>query len=153
MDLHQEDERDRKTGDVIYQALRPRPSCPRVFVAEDDAEMRELMAAMLRAEGCDVVEAADGPELVDALIGSLTAEPPRPPDLVILEAWLPGMDGMEVVRRLRRFDQNTPVIVLAPSDSPKLCQTAEHLGVVCVVEYPFDYAELCETAIAALDPG
>lgn len=142
-----------ETKEVLHRALRPRPGCPRIFLAEDNAQMRELMATMLRAEGCDVIEAADGVDLVDALIRSLTGDPPRAPDLVILETELPGMSGIEVMRRLRRFDQNTPVILLCAADDPKITAPAENLGVVCVVEYPFDYVELCATAIAALDPS
>src|SRR4051812_35183889 len=97
-----------ETNEVLYRALRPRPGRPRIFVAEDDAQMRELMATMLRAEGCEVVEASDGVQLVEALIRSLTGDPPRAPDLVIMEAFLPGLSGVEVMKRLRRFDQNTP---------------------------------------------
>ena len=117
-----------------------------ILVVDDNPDMRRLLQRMAQSVGYPVVVAADGES-------ALANAAQNPPLAVLLDVSMPGMDGLEVVRRLRRFDQNTPVILLAPSDSPNLCQTAEHLGVVCVVEYPFDYAELCETAIAALDPG
>lgn len=138
---------------LLYGALEPRPLPPRIFIAEDNPEMRALMSSMLQSRGCEVVEAADGLALVNALIRSLTGDPPRAPDLVILEAALPGMSGIDVTRRLRRFDHHTPVILLCASDDTEAMSAAANLGVVCVVEYPFDYADLCATAIAALDLG
>jgi DNA-binding response OmpR family regulator len=68
----------------------------RALVVDDAAEFRELVGSVLRSEGFAVEVAADGPT-------ALTAARSFVPDVVILDIGLPGMDGVEVCRRLRTF--------------------------------------------------
>ena len=76
----------------------------RVLVVDDDPTVREVVVSYLRAHGHDVVEAADGEQ---ALAAMRTARA----DLVVLDLMLPGIDGLEVCRRLREKD-DVPVIML-----------------------------------------
>lgn len=77
----------------------------RVLVVDDEEAARRAVAAGLRAAGCDVAEAADGPSgLAAALRGDL--------DLVVLDLRLPGMPGEEVLATLRR-SSDVPVIVVS----------------------------------------
>ena len=80
---------------------------PRVLVAEDEANIRELVRLHLGLEGWDVLEAADG----DAALRQLRA---GPVDLVVLDIMLPGLDGITVLRAMRRDGPNTqtPVLLL-----------------------------------------
>jgi DNA-binding response OmpR family regulator len=67
---------------------------PLVLVVDDEAPIRELVRRYLQADGVEVIEAADGAaalELFDA----------HAPDVVVLDVMLPGLDGIEVLRRLR----------------------------------------------------
>jgi CheY-like chemotaxis protein len=84
---------------------------PRILVAGDDGETRRFLAPILRSEGFDVVEAADGEQAIERTFR-------REPDLVILDAVMPKMDGYEVCRRLRsRLSTGClPVIMLAAKD-------------------------------------
>src|SRR3954453_17676694 len=68
----------------------------RALVVDDAAEFRELVASVLRSEGFVVEVAEDGPRAVRAAESF-------PPDVVVLDLGLPGMDGVEVCRRLRTF--------------------------------------------------
>lgn len=69
-------------------------SMTRVLLAEDDASISEPLARALRREGYEVEVRQDGPTALDAgLQGGI--------DLVVLDLGLPGMDGLEVARRLR----------------------------------------------------
>jgi DNA-binding response OmpR family regulator len=70
-----------------------RPS--RVLVVDDEANIRRIVASYLRADGFEVAEAADGR-------AALTAFDRTEPDLVILDVMMPGLDGIEVLRELRR---------------------------------------------------
>ncbi len=112
--------------------------------------MRDLICTTLRLDGHDVVEAGDGAELVAGLVQSLTGPQPRAPDLIILEVCLPRWSGLNILQRLRRFDQDTPVILLCGKDDHALVEEAVTLGVACVLEFPFDYAELRRCAAAVL---
>lgn len=124
----------------------------RIFVAAADDDARALIAAMLKLEGHDVVEAADGTGLVDALIKSLTGTPARAPDLVIMAAHLDGYTGIDVLRRLRRFDQHTPVIVLTEVGDDAAALEAEGLGASWVLRAPFDFSRLRCAALELLIP-
>ena len=79
----------------------------RVLVAEDEAHIRELVRLHLGLEGWDVLEAATGQDALDRLRG-------EPVDLVVLDIMLPGLDGITVLRAMRRGGPNasTPVLLL-----------------------------------------
>jgi DNA-binding response OmpR family regulator len=76
----------------------------RVLVVDDDVTVREVVVSYLRAGGHEVVEAANG---ADALRAMRT----DPADLVVLDLMMPGIDGLEVCRRLRAVG-DVPIIML-----------------------------------------
>jgi DNA-binding response OmpR family regulator len=76
----------------------------RVLVVEDDAEIADVLRRFLRQEGHDVRTATDGD-------GALPAAAEFIPDLVILDLGLPGLDGVEVCRRLRA-EGDVPILIL-----------------------------------------
>ncbi|CAI9407930.1 response regulator transcription factor [Nocardioides sp. T2.26MG-1] len=76
----------------------------RILVVDDDPTVREVVVSYLRAHEHDVVEAADGE-------AALRAVRDRPVDLVVLDLMLPGIDGIEVCRRLRETG-DVPVVML-----------------------------------------
>ena len=76
----------------------------KILVVDDDRELRELIAFVLRGAGYSIVEAGDGLEAV-------RRHADERPDLVILDVNLPGIDGFEVCRRIRA-DFDTPVMML-----------------------------------------
>src|SRR4051812_11590873 len=79
-------------------------SGPRALVVDDAPEFRELVASVLRREGFRVDLAADGDAALEA---ARAAEP----DVVVLDVGLPGIDGVEVCRRLRTFSDAYVVMV------------------------------------------
>ncbi len=70
------------------------PSKPRVLVVDDEARIREIVQGYLEADGFEVDLAGDG-------IEALRLARERRPDVVILDVTMPGLDGIEVLRRLR----------------------------------------------------
>ena len=81
---------------------------PLVLVVDDDAHIAASVRRALVYDGYDVVTAGDGH-------AALAAAVDRPPDLVVLDLMLPGIDGLEVCRRLRA-DGDTPVLMLTARD-------------------------------------
>ncbi|MGO4711306.1 response regulator [Bradyrhizobium sp. 2TAF24] len=77
---------------------------PHILVVEDDRETRALIARYLRANGCNVMVAADGHEMDRHIANSRV-------DLIVLDLMLPGEDGLSLCRRLRASSQ-LPVIML-----------------------------------------
>ncbi|UOM33920.1 response regulator [Acuticoccus sp. I52.16.1] len=80
-----------------------------VAVVEDDTDIRDLVASLLRGEGYAVECAGDGPAL-DAVLARVR------PDLIILDVMLPGEDGLAICRRIRAHDQVPILMLTAKSD-------------------------------------
>jgi DNA-binding response OmpR family regulator len=116
---------------------------PRVVVAEDQPEMRALIANMLRREGYCVNEAKDGSTLLDLLIETLDDKiNPQIPALIVTDIWMPGCSGLEVLSRLRRFSWSTRVIVITAFGDETAHVEARRLGAALVLDKPFDLATL-----------
>jgi len=72
---------------------------PTLLVVEDDPDLQAVLTRILTSEGYQVITATDGEAGVAEALG-------RAPDLVILDVMLPGMDGLEIARRIdRRIDR------------------------------------------------
>jgi two-component system response regulator MprA len=80
-------------------------SAMRLLVVDDEASVREALALVLDLSGFEVTTAVDGREAIRAL-GSDS------PDAVILDVLMPGLDGLEVCRRMRAVGDRTPVLML-----------------------------------------
>lgn len=121
---------------------------PLVLLAEDDARMRRLLAAALRLDGFEVVEAKDGAEFLES-IGSLILHPRdgRVVDLVITDVRMPFTTGLDVVAGLRRAEWITPVIIITAFGDEATHAEAQRLGAAAVFDKPFDVNDL---RIAAL---
>ncbi|WP_305787019.1 response regulator transcription factor [Symbioplanes lichenis] len=78
---------------------------PHVLVVDDDPTVSDVVRRYLEQAGCRVRLAADG-------AAALTAAAAERPDLVVLDLMMPGIDGLEVCRRLRRRDPDLPVVML-----------------------------------------
>ncbi|MEU8236337.1 response regulator transcription factor [Actinoplanes sp. NPDC048967] len=121
--------------------MTAREEAERLLVVDDEATVRELLAATLRFAGFRVTSAATA---ADA-IASATADPP---DLVLLDVMLPDMDGFEVVRQLR--EHRTPVLFLTARDRQADKITGLSLGADDYVTKPFDLEELIARIRAVL---
>jgi len=81
----------------------------RVLVVDDEPAVREVLARILEVEGFDVALAGDGRAAV-------RAQAQAPADAVVLDVLMPGLDGLEVCRRLRDTGDRTPVLMLTARD-------------------------------------
>jgi two-component system OmpR family response regulator len=107
----------------------------RLLVVDDEPNIRELLAASLRYAGFDVIVAADGAE-------ALRAAAQHHPDLVLLDVMMPGVDGFEVVRRMRSEGRDVPVLFLTARDSTQDKVTGLTLGGDDFVTKPFSLEEV-----------
>lgn len=82
----------------------------KILVVEDEEKIARLLELELEFEGYEVTKAEDG---IEALEKYRT----QPWDLILLDVMLPGIDGIEVLRRIRKNDPVTPVIMLTAKSS------------------------------------
>jgi DNA-binding response OmpR family regulator len=108
----------------------------RILVVDDDPTVREVVLSYLKAERYEVAEAADG-ETALSIIGN------DRPDLVVLDVMLPGLDGLEVCRRVRANDTSMlPIIMLTALGSESDRVVGLELGADDYVAKPFSPREL-----------
>lgn len=106
-----------------------------VLVVDDDQSIREVLADFLNEQGFEVTGAAGGAEAL-ARIGE------RPPDVVLLDIRMPGMDGLETLRRIREVNTTTPVLMITGNDDAETARETLRLGAFDCVSKPFDFAYL-----------
>jgi CheY-like chemotaxis protein len=116
-----------------------------VLVIDDEAAACNLVAAFLEPEGYNVRAANGG-------VAGLTLASTEAPDIVLLDLQMPGMDGYEVCRRLRRGPKTSaiPVVMLTASDDPHLNREAYAAGAQACVPKPFRKDSLIAIIEAAL---
>lgn len=126
----------------------PRPPC--VLVAEDDQAMRNLLVEQLRKRGYDVIEAANGIEVLEILTKSLPGE--NAIDLIVSDIRMPGVTGLEILAGLRSSQWSTRVILITAFGDARTHAEAARLGVLRVFDKPFKMADLITTVAGVLPP-
>jgi len=118
----------------------------RVLVVEDEVKMADLLRRGLRADGMVVDVAADGEQAL-WMAGS------TPFDAIVLDVMLPGMDGFEVCRRLRRDGVWAPVLMLTARDAVDDRVAGLDNGADDYLTKPFSFAELAARLRALVRRG
>lgn len=117
-----------------------------LVLVEDNADDVELMMRAFRVDDirCDIRVARDGSEAIDLLLGS--TDPSPPPAVVLLDLKLPGVDGFDVLRKIRGSPRtrNLPVVILTSSTEPDDLIKAYWLGANSYVRKPMTFRELVD---------
>lgn len=128
-------------------SLRKVPSAPRVLLAEDDQDLRPLLAEQFRLAGFEVVEAADGTAVVECLAESILRANPRASfDLIVSDIRLPGLSALDVLRGARSALATTPVILITAFGDRRTHDRALLLGASAVFDKPLDIDDLIAAA-------
>ncbi len=118
----------------------------RILVIDDDPEVVDILVTHLRGEGYGVSGALTGDEGLKLVILSR-------PDLVLLDVLLPGgMNGIEVLKRIRSINPTAKVIMVTGNTDPLLAREALELGALAYVDKPFDFDYLKRVVAVALRP-
>ena len=112
------------------------------MVIEDEEAIASAVAARLRSEGYEVSVAADGPSGIELVEREV-------PDLVVLDLMLPGIDGLEVCRRIQR-DRRVPVLMLTARDTETDMLVGLGVGADDYMTKPFSPRELVARVQAIL---
>jgi CheY-like chemotaxis protein len=122
----------------------------RVLVAEDDPQLRTMMANRLRDDGCEVVEAANGSDAIDKLDES--EDRGAALDLVVMDVRMPGASGIEVSYLIRSWRWTMPILLVTAYPEREIIDEAARLGAQ-VIAKPFALAKLSEAALFAVRRG
>ncbi|AIQ57487.1 response regulator transcription factor [Paenibacillus borealis] len=106
-----------------------------ILIADDDDNIRKLMSLFLRKEGFDLLEARDGTRALSMIENSQV-------DLVILDIMMPGLDGWELCREIRRSDANLPLLMVTAKAESAHKVKGFQLGTDDYLTKPFDPLEL-----------
>jgi signal transduction histidine kinase len=112
---------------------------PRILVADNDQDIVQLLQDRLRAMGYRVKTVADGSQAVAAMQAETF-------EGMILDIGLPSMDGMDVLRNIRRWDQQIPIVMVTASGAKESAVRAIGMGAQAYMLKPFDVGELQRVA-------
>ena len=115
---------------------------PRILLVEDEPTINQSVAERLRAEGFDVSQAYDGTTALTLFAGET-------PDVVVLDLMLPGIDGLEVCRRIQA-DRPVPVLMLTARDEETDIVIGLSVGADDYLTKPFRMRELVARVRALL---
>ncbi len=131
-----------KNRQMAIQAFGEKnPAC--ILLAEDDYEMRALLAISIRRAGYKVVTCPDGWRLLQHLEAHiLPGSEHEKVDLVISDIRMPGVTGMELLRGLPQGQGYPPIILITAFGDMKTHQQAEQFGVAAMFDKPFEINDL-----------
>ena len=117
-----------------------------ILIVDDEADIRDLVGDILRDEGHMTREASDA----DGALGQINSQPP---DMIILDIWLQGsrMDGIEVLRRVKRDNPDIPVVIISGHGNIEIAVAAIQQGAYDFIEKPFTTDQLLVVATRALE--
>ena len=117
-----------------------------ILVVDDDRTTRHLIALQLRGAGHSVAQAGDGKK-------ALEKARREPFDLVVLDVWMPGMDGLELLEKLRELRPPPRVVMMTADDASETLLRAIQRHAYRYLSKPVEPAQLLEVVRAALAAG
>jgi len=127
---------------TTHENLPHKSRQPRVLIVDDEPQIREFLQMGFSYEGFQVFQATNGPDATQIAIA-------QEPDVVILDIMLPGYDGLEVTRQIRR-GHDTPIIILTAKDEVDDRVTGLDTGADDYLTKPFAFRELMARTRAVL---
>jgi two-component system nitrogen regulation response regulator NtrX len=114
-----------------------------ILVVDDEERIRQSLNGVLKDEGYEVLEAKDGVQALKQIESD-------PPDAVLLDIWMPGMDGMETLERIKAQIPKLPVIMISGHANIELAVKATKLGAYDFIEKPLSLEKVLLTVNHAL---
>jgi two-component system nitrogen regulation response regulator NtrX len=119
---------------------------PLVLIIDDEEGIRESLSAILEDEGYRVVSAGSGEE-------ALTILQEQFPDLIILDVWLPGMDGIQTLQEITALKKELPVIMISGHGNIEVAVKATRIGAYDFLEKPLSLERVILSSKRALERG
>jgi two-component system, response regulator, stage 0 sporulation protein F len=107
----------------------------KILIVDDQFGIRILLNEVLQKEGYDTFQAANGLQALEILNGHV-------PDLVLLDMKIPGMDGIEILKRMKVLQPDIKVIIMTAYGELDMIQEAMDLGAITHFAKPFDIDDI-----------
>jgi two-component system response regulator (stage 0 sporulation protein F) len=107
----------------------------KILIVDDQFGIRLLLNEVLQKEGYQTFQAANGVQALDIVTK-------HSPDLVLLDMKIPGMDGIEILKRMKVIDQDIRVIIMTAYGELDMIQEAKDLGALTHFAKPFDIDDI-----------
>ena len=117
-----------------------------VLVVDDEERIRSSLRGILSDEGFRVVDTGDAPAVMDLLHREA-------PSIVLLDVWMPDLDGIELLRRIKSEQPGVPVIMISGHANIQSAVAATRLGAADFIQKPFSVSGLLASIARALDGG
>ncbi|MGQ9744988.1 MAG: sigma-54-dependent transcriptional regulator [Dissulfurimicrobium sp.] len=114
-----------------------------ILIVDDEQTIREAVRGILEDEGFDVKTASDGESALENIAD-------EPPDLVLLDIWMPGIDGLQVLKKIKQDWPLLPVIMISGHGNIETAVKATKLGAYDFIEKPLSYEQLILTVQNAI---
>ena len=122
------------------------PSVARVLIVDDDRDISLMLAALMKKEGLSSLTAHDGET-------ALQMVPAARPDMLLVDVKMPGIDGMEVLKRVKEINPYLPVVLITAYAEVPASVAAMRAGAFDYLAKPFDHPEVVRVVRAALAEG
>jgi two-component system, response regulator, stage 0 sporulation protein F len=107
----------------------------KILIVDDQYGIRILLNEVLQREGYDTYQAANGLQALDIVKDNV-------PDLILLDMKIPGMDGIEILKRVKALHSDMKVIIMTAYGELDMIQEAIDLGAITHFSKPFDISEI-----------
>lgn len=107
----------------------------KVIIADDSQLLRKKLRVELEKNGCEVIEAENGKEVVMQVLKDK-------PDGVILDIVMPEIGGIEALQTLKEIDADLPIIMLSSAGTPQKLMTTLQLGALDFIQKPYTSAQI-----------
>ncbi len=123
--------------------MTSQPPKGRVLIVDDEAGVRDVLSRLVRQEGYEPLEAADGEE-------ALAAVRRESPEALLLDLMMPGLDGMEVLRQAKGLDPDLPVVIITSHAAVKDAVSALRAGAHDYLAKPFEHVDVIRSLHGAM---
>ena len=122
------------------------PTGARVLIVDDDRDINLMLSALMQREGIAAVAAYDGET-------ALKMVPVERPGMMLVDVEMPGIDGLEVMKRVKEADSHLPVVLITAYADITASVAAMRAGAFDYLAKPFDHSEVMRVVRAALAEG
>ncbi len=110
----------------------------RILIVDDEKNIVTSLRGILSDEGYEVMETGDGVEALEIIQAD-------PPDLVLLDIWIPGMDGIEVLKTMKEYNPEIGVMIMSGHGTIETAVKATKLGAQDFIEKPFSLERITQS--------